>query len=165
MKERQKLRDFYYGKKISRQRRTLEAKTRTVKNRMASRATICSSRLEKISPSYGNRESKIRSWQHNQRIWSYSRQMATKKTQTPCNHHNHRWVHDLATLYLLLPSSCSSSIGYITMLKTRLPSFQVRRSYQQQRRDVSCSNWDFGHDKYNIQKDLPPFCPKLSLQL
>ncbi|KAL4213118.1 hypothetical protein AB4K20DRAFT_1885016, partial [Rhizopus microsporus] len=29
MKERQKLRDFYYGKKISRQRRTLEAKTRT----------------------------------------------------------------------------------------------------------------------------------------
>ncbi|ORE05218.1 hypothetical protein BCV72DRAFT_306608 [Rhizopus microsporus var. microsporus] len=37
VKERQTLRDFYYGKKINRQRRTLEIKTRTVKDRITSK--------------------------------------------------------------------------------------------------------------------------------
>ncbi|CAO3700979.1 unnamed protein product [Rhizopus microsporus] len=37
MKERQTLRNFYYGQKISRQRRTLEVKNRTVKDRVTSK--------------------------------------------------------------------------------------------------------------------------------
>ncbi|CEJ01407.1 hypothetical protein RMCBS344292_15434 [Rhizopus microsporus] len=166
MKERQTLRNFYYGKKISRQRRTLEVKNRTVKDRVTSKErkfVLQGSKTLHPVMAIGNQGlgvgSTIRGYDRRGGKWlqrkheRHATAIITDEHMTSqfCIYYYNPLVHPV--------------LGTSRCLNPDCPAFKCGRATNN--RDVmsAAAIGISAMTKIILKKDLPPFCPKLSLQL
>jgi hypothetical protein len=164
MKERQTLQAFYYWKKINRQRRILEIKTRTVKDRITSKErqfVLQGSKrfhpvmaignqglgIGSITKGYDRRGGKWLLRKHERHATTIvTNEYMTSQLCIYCYHHLAYPV--LGTSRCLNPDCPTLKCGRATSNRDVMPAAAIGISAM---------------TNIILKKDPPPFCPKLSL--